>query len=334
MYDISQVDDSLLRQTIRIMKGELRRRGWKGELVHPRFSLLWITRDDGKRFVVYGSTPQTTSFTATAIADNKFVSYHALSSLARIQQPETMLALGENSGLEQFIQKHGKVVVKPIDGAHGKGITVGVSTISAALDAIKVARAVSGRGAIVQAQYQAKKTHELRILCIDGKFIGAIYRQPARVLGDGVHTIRELIELENQKEYRGIPYVALMATINPVLVETYLGQKIATIPAEGEWVNVLGTANYGTGGEIIDATDEVPGWMIEDAEAIAEHLDMPVIGIDFIMSEYPASTLSREQLNPAILEVNRSPSLGIHDEPTAGKPRGAVNAYLNYIGML
>ena len=337
MQDLFSIDPKKLRQTIRLLSIELQSRGWKAETLHARSPIISITRDDAKQILVYGSTPPTTSFVAASVADNKYATYELLKSLPAVRQLDTVRLIADASSeqVEAFLGAHGRIVVKPIDGAHGRGITTNVHDVKTAEYAIQAARdAANGSSILLQAQYGTSQSHELRVLCIDGHYIGAIYRQPARVLGDGIQTIRQLIEQENQQENRGEPYVQLLAKIDIPRAENYLGDAIHNTPAKGEWVNVLGVANYGSGGETIDATDQVPGWLIEDAIAISKHLDLPLVGIDFIMKQYPSRDASRDDLDAVLLEVNRSPSLGIHDEPTGGSRRYAVRALVDYLARI
>src|SRR5690606_4694218 len=98
-------------------------------------------------------------------------------------------------------------------------------------------------------QYDHSVILDIRIATINYEFIGAIHRIPARITGDGVHSIAQLIEIENESGRRGEPYRAPLAYINLDAAKTYLGDGISVIPGIGEDVFVLGVANYGAGGE-------------------------------------------------------------------------------------
>lgn len=337
MLDLLSLDPSTFKQTKRLLKEEFVRRGWKAYVPYTTSSMMSIIRDDGVKLDINVSTPPTTSYIAAKIADDKFATYNKLIELKDIRQLETiMLENNEDDRLvEAMLDKHPRLVVKPIDGAHGIGITINITSVSEARAALNSARQKKPTsGMLIQAQYEATTTHEVRVLCIAGKYIASIYRQPARVLGDGIHTIAELIAIENQQPQRGSAYVQLYALIDTVEAETFLGEAISSIPASGEQVNVMGVANYGAGGETIDVTDDIPYWMAQDAIAICDHMNLPLAGVDFIMKQYPAAHFTREELSPVVLEINRTPSLGIHDEPTEGKSRNSIAAYVDYLATL
>lgn len=337
MLDLYSLDTDSLRQTKRLLRDEFKKRGWQAYVAYPSATLITVVRDDGVKFDINSSTPPTTSFVAAKTADDKFATYSKLESLPLVRQLETRLLKTEDDMylLSEMLAKYPKIVIKPLDGAHGNGVTTNIRTLEEAHAAIESVRLKKPQGTLlVQAQYETDITHEVRVLCINGAYVAAIYRQPARVFGDGIHTVTELIEIENSQPQRGEPYVQLYASINIDEVRTYLGEAIYAIPGSGEQVNVLGVANYGAGGETIDVTDVIPQWMTRDAEAVARHMDLPLVGVDFIMKQYPTPDATQDELSPVVLEINRTPSLGIHDEPTDGVSRQTVATYVDYLASL
>ena len=176
--------------------------------------------------------------------------------------------------------------------------------------------------------------YDLRLACIDGKFVAATWRVPTRVYGDGENTIRQLIEQENKSPNRGVAYYAPLATIDVSQAASFLGDTIETVPARGKEVQVIGVANYGAGGEIIDATADIPQWMAEEAVRISTASGLVVCGVDYIVSVQPTAASTVLDLDAYVIEVNKCPSLAIHDNPTSGKPRGAVAAYVEYLATI
>jgi len=317
MISFFEIPSHLLSGTRRLLQAELAKRSWQAET--PLFSSphLFLTRPDGVRLHVFGAVPPTASFAASHLAGNKFYTHMCVEGHG-IKQPETMIYDPDKpEEAKEFLKKHGKIVVKPIDASHGHGITIGITEYADLTPAIERAIAVcfTNPRALIQ-ECLSPDLQDTRVLVIDYKVIGAINRVPARVTGDGKHTVAELIPIENNT-LRGEPYKAPLAIIPLETALNYLGDKANTIPSKDEKFRVMPLANYGKGGELIDVTDELTAEMRDQAERVAKLIDLPVAGIDF--------------LGDYFIELNACPSLQIHDEPAVGKPRGAVKAYVDYL---
>lgn len=336
MKDLSLVDDKRLNRGMQLLRDEIIKRGWTARLAYEDSPHCFIDRGDGKPLHIFSTTPPTTSYAAAHAADDKYATYQLLKENG-IRQLRTVLVI-DNSHKEAvgLLNELGVVVVKPVDGGHGKGITVNVSTEDALEKAITYAKehTKSSSRVIVQEQYAHSKMHDIRIACIDGKFIGAIWRKPANVMGDGVSTVRQLIERENATESRGVAYYAPLATIDTTQAEKFLGASFEYVPKQGEEVQVIGVANYGAGGETIDVTDDIPDWMRQEAEMIAVASGLYVCGIDYMTAHAMTPTSRRDDIDAVVIEINKCPSLAIHDLPTSGKSRGAVAAYVEYLSRI
>lgn len=337
MINLQTIDDAKLPQTMRLIKAELLQRGWQAHVPYIGSSLCTITRDDGRSVRIFSATPPTTSFAAAYLVNDKFASYQVL-QVAGVPQLESMLVQKQDSFDDQvaFMDRLGEVVAKPVDGAHGRGVTTCIATADALREAVEYALAHSKNGSsvLLQKQYPHEHVYDIRVLCIDYQFVAAILRVPARVYGDGVQTIRQLIQQENNRDERGEPYIAKLAEIDVQKAEAYLGVRIDMIPQAGEEVSVLGIANYGAGGETIDITDDIPEWMRHMAEAAARASILPVAGIDFMVAQLPSVAADQKALDPVVVEVNKCPSLCIHDTPTTGASRGVTKRYIDYLASL
>ncbi|OGL22303.1 hypothetical protein A2707_03170 [Candidatus Saccharibacteria bacterium RIFCSPHIGHO2_01_FULL_45_15] len=336
MIDLYTIDDTVLNQTMRLLKREAMSRGWRATLPSPSSIHIFLVRSDGKKIHSYGPVPPTTSFAAAHTSTNKYVSYQQIKE-ADIPQLATTTVRNDNmqAGVD-FLNLHKMVVVKPVDGAHGNGITVGVKNQQMLEKAVDYALSSSNArySVLLQQQYPHKKLYDLRILCIDYQFVAAIYRVPAAVIGDGKHTIEELILAENQGDARGVAYMSELATIDLDLSRTYLKETINNIPVQDEIVEVLGIANYGAGGQTIDATDSIPVWLRELAELASKKLELPMAGIDFLSCAPPKSTSTKAELDAVFIEANKAPSLAIHVQPTHGTSRDVVKAYFDYLAKM
>lgn len=335
MIEIDQNIAQTLKATARLICEEALKRGWKVKAPYIGSVHLYIDRRDGKEPIhVYSSTPPTTSYAAAVQADNKLAVYHRLKSFD-IPQFETLLYQGKNSEqrIQEIFDAKKKVVAKPIDGSHGNGITTNIDNIESLRVAVNLAKQHSKQGKVIIQEQFSGEFAEIRVLTINYKMVGAIERVPARVFGDGKSTIRQLIEQENSSARRGEQYRAPLTRIDIKRSETFLKQVIQTIPAAGEEVSVLGIANYGAGGELVDSTDRLPKHIIAQAEEIAKLLELPVAGVDYIVK----AGVDFDKLKPeevSVLEVNKCPSLCIHDEPTAGDSQPATEKFLDYLDTL
>lgn len=338
MITVTAKEIALMSGTNRLICNNALRRGWKVRTPYVPCPHLFIDRGDGNELHIFSATPNLTSYASAHLVDDKWATSVVLQD-AHIRQLETMwldqglLCLEE---AKAFLNDHGMIVVKPIDGGHGKGITLNVHTKEQLLLAHEYAMKYNRtlKGSLLQKQFIAELLCDIRIAVIDGEVVGAIERVPARVRGDGVHTISELIDIENQKSERGEPYRAKLAFIDTMRASLYLGEKLHDVLAEGEELSVLGVANYGAGGELIDVTDDMPDWLMDEAIRAAEKLELPVAGVDYLVNTRLKKDMSRNQVEAVITEVNKCPALAIHDEPTIGINRHTVEKYLDFIATL
>lgn len=336
MIDLLQIPEEKLGQSQRFLKRQFIERGWRANVLYIGSAHVFITRDDGKKIHIFGNSSPNASYAAASLINDKFATYQLLKN-SGIPQLDTIKVsnIGSDEALE-FLNKKMKVVVKPIDGGHGKGITVNVSNKSDLEKAIELAleNTKGIHSAIIQEQYNHEMIYDLRISIVDYKYTGAIRRVAARVFGDGEKTVRQLIEMENSSERRGRAYHSELASIDIERSETYLKEEIDFVPNAGEEVQVLGIANYGAGGELFDVTDDIPNWLIEYSEKVARECELPVAGVDFLMACMPKKDMTKQEIDPMLIEVNKSPLLAIHDMPTSGISRNVVSKYVDYLATL
>lgn len=317
MIDYYSIPENELPMSMRFFRKRLKASGWRAEkLCAESQNNLILTRPDGVVVRVASSTPPTTSVYALRLADNKMMSYELLSELG-VPQPET-IAVRTAEDILPMLEKYGTIVIKPIDGAHGNGVTVGVQDLAQAKVAIEKAVAASPEMQLAIAQPQLPVDElEQRIICIDYKFVVAVARIPAQVTGDGQSTIRELIEHENAT-IRTKPYQGELAYIDPEAAERFLGESINTVPAAGEKVRVVASCNVGQGGTAEDYSAALPAERRELAEKIAQAAQLPAVGIDYYGDQ--------------VIEINACPSLYY---PTGDESAWrAVDAYIEYLAKI
>ncbi|MBL0333826.1 MAG: cyanophycin synthetase [Chitinophagaceae bacterium] len=232
-------------------------------------------------------------------------------------------------GLDEAIQKFGyPLVIKPIDGNHGKGNTTNIINREQALRAFEAAKAYS-RSVIVERFITG---FDFRCLVINSKFICAALRTPASVVGDGVHSIQWLMDEVNKDPRRGYGHEKVLTQIT---VDQFMqkmlddaGYTLDTIPAKDERVLLKPTANLSTGGTSTDVTDEVHPANVFMFERISKIIGLDICGIDVMATDL------RSPLNEnggAILEVNAAPGFRMHIEPAEGLPRNVAEPVVDML---
>jgi len=269
----------------------------------------------------------TTSNIAVDIACDKEETKNLLEA-AEIPVPKGTVIRTE-AGLEEAVAKFGyPLVIKPIDGNHGKGNTTNITSWEQALKAFEAAKQYS-RSVIVEKFITGV---DFRVLVINYKFICAALRTPASVIGDGVHTIQWLIDETNKDPRRGYGHEKVLTQITiDQFTQKMLDEKgytLETIPPTNELVLLKPTANLSTGGTSTDVTDEVHPINIFLAERIAKIIGLDICGIDIMAPDLRAPIYEN---GGAVLEVNAAPGFRMHIEPAEGLPRNVAEPVINML---
>lgn len=220
------------------------------------------------------------------------------------------------------------VVVKPLDGHHGKGITVGIKNEEELAAAF--ARATEHSAKVIVEKMVVG--NDYRILVVDGKFIAAAHRIPARVVGDGEHTIEELIRLENKDPKRGRGHENFMTMLGvSAITERILAEKdytLQTVPAKDERFYLEKTANLSTGGMAVDVSHKVHSANRFLFERAARIIGLDIAGLDVLA---PTLETPITKNGGVIIEVNAAPGLRMHLKPSEGKPRNVGEPIVNML---
>lgn len=228
----------------------------------------------------------------------------------------------DEEDLEHTIKKIGyPIVIKPLDGNHGKGASINVVTWEDAVEGLAHAKKYSRR-VIVEKFITG---FDFRVLVIDNKLVAAAKRVPAHVVGDGSHSIQALIDITNQDPRRGYGHENVLTEITVDRDTTdlldKLGYTLETVPKKDEIVYLKSTANLSTGGTSVDVTDMMHPENIFLAERISRVIGLDVCGID-IMAENLTQPLKEN--GGVILEVNAAPGFRMHLAPSEGLPRNVA----------
>ena len=269
----------------------------------------------------------TTSNIAVDIASNKEETKMLLGA-AEIPVPKGTVIKTE-AGLDEAIEKFGyPLVIKPIDGNHGKGNTTNIINREQAGKAFEAANAHS-RNVIVERFITG---YDFRCLVINNKFICAALRTPASVVGDGIHNIQWLIEETNKDPRRGFGHEKVLTQITmdqftqKMLDDINL--TLESVPKKEERILLKPTANLSTGGTSNDVTDEVHPANIFMFERIAKIIGLDICGIDVMAVDLRTPIVEN---GGVILEVNAAPGFRMHIEPAEGLPRNVAEPVIDML---
>jgi len=284
-----------------------------------QYSLCQLGYGANQKRIQATVTSETSSIGVELAGDKEDTKY--LLEKAEVEVPRGDIISRESSIKEACDYVGFPLVIKPIDGNHGRGITVDINNYEDAKEAFKAAKEVSSR-VIVEKFITGD---DYRLLVINYKFVAAAKRTPAHVIGDGKSTIEELVAEVNKDPRRGYGHEKVLTaiTIND-LTKTIIkdaGYTLDSVLSEGEQLILKDTANLSTGGTAEDVTDIVHPANVSMAERIAKIIDLDICGIDVMTSDI-SSPLS--ETGGAVLEVNAGPGFRMHLAPTSGLPRNVA----------
>ncbi|HEY1330402.1 MAG TPA: cyanophycin synthetase [Actinomycetota bacterium] len=222
------------------------------------------------------------------------------------------------------------VVTKPLDGNHGRGVGLDLRSEKEVRAGYRRARPESRRGVVVVESYVAG--NDYRVLVIGGRMVAVAQRVPAHVIGDGTHTVRELVEATNADPRRGIGHEKVLTKIKvDAEAEALLAQQgfgLDEVPPADARVLLAATGNMSTGGSSIDQTFYAHEENVEIAEEAARVVGLDVAGIDFIT---PDITKPVRETGGAIVEVNAAPGFRMHTHPTEGEPQFVAAPVIDHL---
>ena len=261
---------------------------------------------------------------AESIAQDKNLTRDLLSGIG-VPVPEGRPVESADDAWEAAEEIGVPVVVKPQDGNQGRGVTTNLSSKEQVVRAYEIAYEESP--SVIVEKYIPGCDY--RLLVIGGQLIAAARREPAHVIGDGVHTIQQLIDIINQDPRRGEHHGTVLSKIHindaAQVVLKEQGVTADSVPAANQRILIRRNANLSTGGTAVDVTDKVhPEWRARAIEA-ARMIGLDVAGIDVVAIDIAQPC---EPGTGAIVEVNAAPGLRMHLAPSAGQPRPVGDAII------
>ncbi len=256
---------------------EARRRGVGIEVIDP-VTPIFVLKHGRRSVRCYNALTDHVGAVTFHMAQNKRLANKFLHDRGfRVPDQQFYTAM---DAAQAFLKQHRCIVVKPCTQWGGRGVSVGVRTRSDLVRAIQLARRFEEE-IVLEEQVSGV---DQRLIFVDFRFVASIQRNPARVVGDGHATLRQLIMRRNRDERRVDPSHRI-----PLDAETgrnlkALGVDWDTVPRAGKSVQVRLTSNYHTGGSIDITTDTIDRRLVQTAERAVRLLNLPVVGIDFLVN--------------------------------------------------
>ncbi|EKD93616.1 MAG: hypothetical protein ACD_28C00108G0009 [uncultured bacterium] len=321
---MKEIDLKKLHTNQRLLVEELKKRGCETSILDDDIELLEVTYGQHHEFLLDRFTSKV-PHTLTAITRDKYMAKYLLRR-AGLQVPEGKLFDGDqiDAGIT-FAQELGfPVVIKPNWGSHGDDVYSGIESEDELNYAIKQMFLTRGEATpfFIEKYFEGK---EYRIFITGKGDFAAVHRDPAHVIGDGIQTIAELIQAENERRMN--PRTTCLCPIAfDEIAKQYLqknGYSENFIPQPSEKIYLRLTSNVAKGATCEDATDKLHPSVIELAQkALHVFKGLPYAGVDFLTTDI---TRSQEKNTYRILEINPNPGFAMHMKPGNGTPRNVAS---------
>jgi cyanophycin synthetase len=265
-----------------------------------------------------------TSAIAESIAQDKQLTKKLLATAGvpvplgyEVSSPEEAWTMANKIGLP--------VVIKPKNGNQGKGVTVNITERGQLLAAYATAAEFDDE--ILVERFMPG--NDFRLLVVGDKLVAAARRDPPSVVGDGTHSVRELVEEVNKDPRRGSGHATSLTKIRfddiALACLATQGLESDSVPAKGKRINLRHNANLSTGGSATDVTDDVHPEVAQRAIAAAQMVGLDICGVDMVCDSIHHPL---EEQGGGVVEVNAAPGLRMHLSPSFGKGRAVGEAII------
>ena len=312
----------------RALVDEARRRDIPTLRLDPDRALVQLGHGKYQRRI-WATVASTTGDIAVDIAANKDLTGQLLRNVG-IPVPDARTVKDEGEAVRAAARIGYPVVLKPLDGNHGRGVGIDLRDEAAVRAHYPRARAASRGGTVLVESYVAGRDY--RVLVVGGRVVAVAERVPAHVVGDGQRTLTALVEATNADPRRGVGHEKVLTRIalDGAALALAAGQGYGPddVPPAGARVQLALTGNLSTGGISIDRTDEIHPDNATIAAQAAQVIGLDVAGIDFLTPDIARSV---KEVGGAICEVNAGPGFRMHTHPTEGIPRDVARPVIELL---
>lgn len=288
-------------------------------------SLVQFGYGQRRQFIQAAMTGQSSAVAVEVACDKELTK--TLLREASLPVPEGTVVETEEDAVLTMLELSAPVAVKPWDGNQGKGVSLNLTTAAQVEQAFHQAQQYSSK-VIVEEMLRGR---DYRVLVVNGQLVAACERVPAHVVGDGAHTVGQLIEIVNQDPARGDGHDKSLTriTLDPPMMEFLRRRNLSLshVPAAGESVFLRECANLSTGGTARDVTELVHPQMRQMCERAARVIGLDVCGIDLMLQDISGPP----QAGDGIVEVNAAPGLRMHLSPSEGTSRQVGDAIIEML---
>lgn len=317
-----------------ILIREALNRNIKVEIMDRKENFIKLQKGKNIQYVKQATKTSLDSYITFLIMENKHVTKSILKT-SSINVPEGNIYYSRDRAIEDFNKyKEIDIVIKPNNTNFGKGVAILKKTLMQNKEVYmeSVNKAFYYDNSIIIEEYMEGR--EFRFLVIGNEVPAILHRIPANVIGDGGHTIKELIDIKNKDPIRGKGYKTPLEKLEAGNAEKlFLKEKnldFSFIPEKGEQVFLRRNSNISTGGDSIDFTDEIINPYKEIAVKASQAVGAKICGADIIIKDI---NVPPSPDNYSIIELNFNPALHIHNFPYKGNNRNVGKKVLNLLGF-
>ena len=260
-----------------------------------------------------------TNHIAVEISCDKEDTHNLLNDLG-LPVPQQRMIYGPEQAVKAARSIGYPVVVKPLNANHGRGVSINLMSAEEVETAFAFAKSQGTSRAVLVESYLTGMDH--RMLVVNGELVAVAKRVPGHIVGNGEHTIAELIEVVNSDPRRGVGHEKVLTQLQmddqAQRLLANAGYTPDSVLAKDEILYLRDTANLSTGGTAIDMTDQVHPDNREMAVRAITAVGLDVGGVDFLTSDI---TQSYKDIGGGIVEVNAAPGFRMHVAPSEGQPR-------------
>ncbi len=272
---------------------------------------------------ITGKTPHI----AVELASDKEETNKILGSLG-LPVPRQELVQTESLAIRAARRIGFPVVTKPYNGNHGRGISIRLMNDDEVAEGFAKAKEHS-RSVIVETFMEGD---DHRLLVVNGELVAATRRTPGHVVGNGVHTIAQLVDVVNLDPRRGVGHEKVLTRLEldaqANMMMARVGYTADSVPKDGETVYLRSTANLSTGGTATDVTDIIHPDNRDMAVRAIRAIGLDVGGVDFLITNIAESY---RNIGGGICEVNAAPGFRMHVAPSEGTPRDVAGPVIDML---
>ncbi|TWX72621.1 cyanophycin synthetase [Colwellia sp. C1TZA3] len=266
---------------------------------------------------------------AVEISCDKEDTHNLLNDLG-LPVPQQRMAYSDTQAVKMAKRIGFPVVLKPLNANHGRGVSIDLTTDEQVITAFAFAREHGTSRAVLVESFLTGLDH--RMLVVNGELVAVAKRVPGHVIGDGVNSISQLVDIINEDPRRGVGHEKVLTQLElDTQAMRLLGEADfteQTVLPQGEIFYLRSTANLSTGGTAIDMTDVVHPDNKTMAERAVQAVGLDVGGVDFLTADI---TKSYKDIGGGIVEVNAAPGFRMHVAPSEGKPRDVAGKVIDML---